>query len=278
MKHILLSGSVRLISWAPTGRAAAAWLRQASGWRPAAVPAEAPSTTPTGGANPERARQRFTPFLAFPPEVRRINDSTRVVGRARPARRPAARTTASIVAAAVLALLAAACSGSPSSAGSDDSPSAGGSSSPSAVAYAACMRSHGVPNYPDPDSEGNLSKGGAEQFGVSQSQYQSAQQACQHLLPTGGSLQDQARQCTLTGDCPPALVQQMLRGGRIFARCTRSHGVPKFPDPKLGGPNGTPMFPVSEAGLSHHDTHSSRFRSIGDECQQVQGAVALPMG
>jgi hypothetical protein len=38
------------------------------------------------------------------------------------------------------------------------------------------------------------------------------------------------------------------------------------------------MFPVSEAGLYHDDTHLPRSPSIGDECQQVQGAVVLPMG
>jgi hypothetical protein len=199
-----------------------------------------------------------------------MSNSTRVVGRH-------GIHVAAIIAAAALVL--AACRGSSSSAGSGGSPTPSGStSSPSAVAYAACMRQHGVPNYPDPDSTGNLTKQSAQHLGVSTSEYQSAQQACQHLLPSGGSLDDQVRQCSLNGDCPPALVQQMLSGGRIFAQCMRNHGVSKWPDPKLGGPNNTPMFPVAEAGLSRAYTHSSQVRAKEDECGQQPAALALPMG
>jgi hypothetical protein len=64
---------------------------------------------------------------------------------------------AAFLAAAVLVLPAAACTGGGSPAGSGGRPSAGrASTSPSAVAYSACMRSHGVPNWPDPsiDSQG----------------------------------------------------------------------------------------------------------------------------
>jgi hypothetical protein len=35
-----------------------------------------------------------------------------------------------------------------------------------AVAYSHCMRSHGVPRYPDPYSDGQLPKVGAQQLGV----------------------------------------------------------------------------------------------------------------
>jgi hypothetical protein len=75
----------------------------------------------------------------------------RVVGRAWRASLQAARISAALT---VVALLVAACGGSPSAGGSG-SPSVGGSSSsPSAVAFAACMRSHGVPNYPTPTGTG----------------------------------------------------------------------------------------------------------------------------
>jgi uncharacterized membrane protein len=66
------------------------------------------------------------------------------------------RIAAAMVAVGVLALLAA-CSGSPSSASSGGSPTGGGSANaPSGVSYSQCMRSHGVPNFPDPstDSQG----------------------------------------------------------------------------------------------------------------------------
>ena len=119
-----------------------------------------------------------------------MNDDARVMDRHLLAWPPTARTRAAIIAAAALALLGAACSDSPASAGSGGSPNAGGSaSSPSAVAYSGCMRSHGVPDYPDPSSSGTLPKPDAQAFGVSSSQFNAAQTDCQHLLPaTGGSL------------------------------------------------------------------------------------------
>jgi len=178
---------------------------------------------------------------------------------------------------ASIALLTAACSSGGSSTGSR-SPSAS-SSSASAVAYSACMRNRGVPNYPDPDSHGNLTKQGAQQLGVSESQFQSAQQACQHLLPdNNGALNaDSLRQCESAGNCSHALVQWALSGGRIFAQCMRSHGVPKWPDPKTNS-EGQPYFAVYESGLSHSYTHSQQLRSTAQQCMSQSGAVALPMG
>ena len=65
-----------------------------------------------------------------------------------------ARTAAGIIAAAGLALLTAACGGSPSSTGSGGSSNAGGAANQREVAYSHCMRSHGVPNFPDPSGSG----------------------------------------------------------------------------------------------------------------------------
>jgi len=61
-------------------------------------------------------------------------------------------------------VLLAGCGGSPSSSGG--SPGAGGStSSPSAVAYSACMRSHGIPNFPDPTASHPVVKEDPQQLG-----------------------------------------------------------------------------------------------------------------
>jgi hypothetical protein len=172
-----------------------------------------------------------------------------------------------IIAAAALALLAAACGGSPSPAGS--SPDASGSTDPaSAVAYSHCMRSQGVPNYPDPGGGGTLPKVSAQQLGVSSSQLQAAQRACQHLLPaTGGLLNASSlRQCELTGDCPQALVRQALNEGLSFARCMRSHGVPSWPDPTTDS-EGRPYFDLSAHGFSRQQAHSPQIRAKVNECE-----------
>jgi hypothetical protein len=193
-----------------------------------------------------------------------MHDGTPVDGPPRRARPPAIRITAAMLTTAAMALLAAACSspssagtGSPSAAGSASSSPAAGSSATaqSAVAYSQCMRADGVPKYPDPASGGQLPKGDAQAFGVSDAQYQAAQHTCQHLLPTGGSFDEQSHECIEAGDCPPALVQQMLTADRKFAQCMRIHGVPTWPDPVIG-PNGGPVFKVSAAGITHTQTHS----------------------
>ena len=100
-----------------------------------------------------------------------------------------ARVAAVITVMAAAALLAAACGGSPSSTGSGGSPNAGGSAnSPSAVAYSQCMRSHGVPNFPDPDSSGQIPKEAqTQQLGVSDSRFQAAQAACQRPVAVPGA-------------------------------------------------------------------------------------------
>jgi hypothetical protein len=174
-----------------------------------------------------------------------MNHSARVIRRRPRLWPPAARTVTAIIATVVLVLLTAACSGSPSSTGG--SPGAGGSAtSPSAVAYSACMRSHGVPNYPDPGSGGQLQKTSAQQLGVSSSQFDAAQTACQHLLPTtGGSLTASSlQQCYLAGVCPQALVQHALTAGRQFSQCMRSHRVPNWPDPSIDS-KGRPLFNIN---------------------------------
>jgi hypothetical protein len=202
-----------------------------------------------------------------------MSDSTRVVRRLRSAQRAAARTAAVIIGTAALVLLATGCSGSGSSTGSDGSPNPGGSSSfPSALAYSACMRSHGLPNFPDPTSNGQVPKGDAQQFAVSTSQYQAAQQACQNLLPTGGSLQQQEHECMQNSDCPQAVVQQMLTADRELAQCMRSHGVPNFPDPTTDSHG--PVFNITAAGISDAASHAHQFVAILDECGRLVGGNA----
>ena len=189
-------------------------------------------------------------------------------------RRRVARTAA----AAGLALAAAACTASSRLSGGRPSPAEASATSTSAIAYSACMRSHAVPNYPDPDSSGRLPKTSAADLGVGAAQYQVAQRACQHLLPTGGSFEQDFQQCVAGGDCPPALVQRALTVQRAFARCMRAHGVPNWPDPRIG-PGGAPLFPVSAAGLSHQYTHSSKVTSKMPECERVAGGtVPILMG
>ena len=93
------------------------------------------------------------------------------------------------------------------------------------VAFARCMRSEGVPNWPDPNNSGvfDKTKLTPEKLGTSASKDQAAQRACSHLLPSGGS-----------GPSAAQVLLMRTRGLR-FSRCVRSHGVPNVPDPGRDG-------------------------------------------
>jgi hypothetical protein len=182
-----------------------------------------------------------------------MNHRVRAIGWPRRARSPLAHTVAAIIATAVLPLPAAACSGgSPSSAGSGGLPRAAASSSaPSAVGYSRCMRSRGVPNFPDPDSSGAVPKVSPQQLGVSSSQLHAARNACAYLLqPT------------------QAQAQQVLSGMWDFARCMRSHGVPNWPDPTMDS-NGQSVFDLH----SRVAPDSPQIEAKSDQCSHLLHAT-----
>jgi hypothetical protein len=82
-------------------------------------------------------------------------------------------------------LLVAGCSGnSADKVGRQPSPS--GSTSPVATtgprSYTACMRAHGVPNFPDPDTYGGYVIGRQSGIDPDSPTYQAAYQACQGLV------------------------------------------------------------------------------------------------
>jgi hypothetical protein len=151
-----------------------------------------------------------------------MNHSSRVIRSPGWAAQATARTAAAVVVTAALTLLAGACGGSPSSTGSSGTTKSGGSTNSQQVAFTQCMRSNGVTNYPDPNASGVIPKESLQQLGVSSSQFQSAQNACQHLLPNGGNGPNQTE------------LQRMKARGLKFARCMRNHGV-SLPDPDSSG-------------------------------------------
>jgi hypothetical protein len=151
----------------------------------------------------------------------------------RRARPPMARTFVAIIVTAAVALLAGACGRSPGShvaqlgstttqSSSSLEPSAA-SGQRSAVAFASCMRSNGVPGWPGPNRYGGFDKSKLtqEQLGADSSKVRTAQRTCQHLLPTSSASQEQTQR----------IVAQALR----FSRCMRNHGIASFPDPDSNG-------------------------------------------
>jgi hypothetical protein len=131
------------------------------------------------------------------------------------------------------------------------------------------MRSHGAPNYADPDSSGQLPKPDAHHLGVSSTQLQAAQQACQHLLPiTGRAINaGSVQQCMMADDCPRALVQEVLTEERSFAECMRSHGMPNWPDPTTDS-QGRPVFAIS-ISKDGFNPYSKPIWAKGNQCSHL---------
>jgi hypothetical protein len=149
-------------------------------------------------------------------------------------------------------------SSSSSSGSSGAGASSGGSASPDSqgVAYSACMREHGVPNFPDPKvtTRGNEVKVAVRVTpGITGNpKFNSAQKACAKLLPGGGPGSGPDHQIS------PQEQSQFLKA----AACIRSHGVPNFPDPTFSGGG----VHVSQVGI---DIHSPQVRAAEEACQAL---------
>jgi hypothetical protein len=100
----------------------------------------------------------------------------------------------------------------------------GGANTTGLLAYTACMRSHGVPNFPDPSSGGGIPKQAVVNAlrAVSNAQADAAQNACKDLLPAGQSL---------SGKPVQAITEQQQQYYLKAAACMRTHGITNFPEP-----------------------------------------------
>ncbi len=94
-----------------------------------------------------------------------------------------------------------------------------------AVKFATCMRNNGVPNFPDPDASGELTRDGVingSSLDPSSAAWQKAIDACKDLQPAG-----------FTGHKRSPQEQE---AALKFAQCIRDNGVPDFPDPSVDAP------------------------------------------
>jgi hypothetical protein len=113
---------------------------------------------------------------------------------------------------------------------SSTSPTGGASASASAasavesgVAFSRCIRSHGVPNFPDPKVSGHTVRMGSPRT-IESPAFQSALRSCQRLLPKGAP-------------GPEASSPQALARMLEVSACMRKHGISGFPDPSASPPS-----------------------------------------
>jgi hypothetical protein len=173
----------------------------------------------------------------------------------RTGRRLPLATRAAAMAAVLIgaALLAAGCGGG------GGSPSASRSSvHQELVAFAHCMRSHGVPDWPDPLPQGGFPRtGGGANSGP---QADSAMSTCQHLLPPvqPESAAQQARE----------LAQDLK-----WARCMRAHGFPGFSDPAVRPHAGIVI--MAPPGF---DPGSPQAQAASKACKRFEGPFIMAQG
>jgi hypothetical protein len=115
------------------------------------------------------------------------------------------------------------------------------------------MRSNGVTNFPDPQALGGGSfKLHIQRDAVSNPRFQAASSACKHLLPAVGS-------------GPQETTQQQKRirveDELSFARCMRSHGYARFPDPTAQGD-----LTIAMVQAQGYDVHSTAALQAVQEC------------
>jgi len=221
----------------------------------------------------------MTHFGAF--EEVAMNDKTG--GHGGPQRAAALRRAAALTAVATVAVLATACGmvhvHISSSAGSS---SAGSPTYAQVLALAQCMRSHGVPDFPDPDASGGYSlapdgslKGAGGSVDIDSTQAQAAYGDCRHLLPGGPSVSQLEQKLQQAQQRQDQALPLLLK----YSQCMRSHGVPNFPSPgqSAASPKGalpsvnSPQY-LSAAGACQHLLPPGAKVSISTSTRQSSSA------
>jgi hypothetical protein len=120
-----------------------------------------------------------------------------------------------------------------------------------ALKYTVCLRSHGVPSFPDPGPEGGIAPiTPGSGINPQSPAFQSAEQACAKLNP-------------VSSITPRPYTASQKRAALENAQCIRQHGVPNYPDP-IYGKYGRPIVkPLSMYGI---DPESPAFTNAVKAC------------
>jgi hypothetical protein len=166
-----------------------------------------------------------------------------------PCRRPF--ILAAVVVGIALSLLAAGCGGGGSPGIASVASSTTAAPSNGALAFAQCLRAHGLPKWPDPTTSGVFDKAELQQTGYSVSQIRAVEDGpCNHLASAAAP-----QRPTITA----ADRGDYLRA----AACMRSHGLGGFPDPTF--PNNSVQTNIP----SSIDQDSSQFKSAATICTRL---------
>jgi hypothetical protein len=114
--------------------------------------------------------------------------------------------------------------------------------------FSACMRKHGVTNFPDPNGQGVIAIHSGEGIDPGSPAFMSARTACEKLLPNGGQP-------------TPAQIAQRQQQALAFSACMRAHGIKDFPDPANGA------IRLHSGPGSDLDSNNPTFQKAQQACQ-----------
>jgi hypothetical protein len=121
------------------------------------------------------------------------------------------------------------------------------------MAMARCVRAHGAPDFPDPNSDGSFPSGHGDIP-------PSAVRACGNLIRAGKQ-------------AATARQQQDYNKELEVARCVRAHGYPTFPDPPP--PGSRAQATGSPPGI---DLNSPQFKAVLSSCNLRYFGTSSPPG
>lgn len=128
-------------------------------------------------------------------------------------------------------------------------------------AYSKCMRSHGIPDFPDPTTSPGggvgiqVDGGPGSDLNRNNPRFKAAAEACRSLEPGAGSE-------------PQAQSDQKIAAEVKWAHCMRTHGLPGFPDPDSRGAFDSSKFNES----------TPAFQSASNACLSLMNRVgAIPV-
>jgi hypothetical protein len=147
-------------------------------------------------------------------------------------------------------------SGAPSGAsgGTPESGETSAATQQKMVKFAQCMRSHGEPEFPEPQ-EGHILIHNQNGRGPNpeSSHFQAAEKACKQYAPT--------RQAP-----SPAQQAKAQEQALKFSECMRHHGVPNFPTPTFAS-GGRVRLAIKAGKSSGIEPNSPQFQAAQKACQ-----------
>ncbi|MDQ1539437.1 MAG: hypothetical protein QOH29_163 [Actinomycetota bacterium] len=129
-----------------------------------------------------------------------------------------------------------------------------GSAKADPLGYSKCMRAHGITDFPDPNSQGQVTinlNGHGSDLDPSNPANKAAAAAC--------------KQSDLHGKSDQAKQDQLKATGLKYAQCMRSHGITDFPDPDADGGIQVTASPGSDL-----EPDNPQNKSATTACEQYQ--------